>query len=470
MNSTMGTLSQTADARISYAPGRLPVFWDRSVVFFANLLALFFGNKQAIQELAAQVGQIETYGGRLCPLINLLFRGPDNLLVLEREPDTRLLQYFANDLGLTIPPCIILPHKQYLQLPERLIDANRRLLGNDSAARIWQQIAEHPAEWIDGFVTDPILTATATALGKQTLVSPEASRLGNNKLSVHRYLQQQGFPVFDTHLAECRSEIVEAAAELLARGYQRVVVKAQIGASGIGMATLDADRPDVHWVLDHWFFEGPCLVQGWLDEHVSGLRRLGSPSMQMFLDETSVNLYDVTEQILSAESVHQGNIAPPPYWHTIQEVQSPLREQSESVGRWLHQHGYRGTASADFLVVQHDQRLEVILCEVNARVTGATYPAVLARNFCPGGTWLMRNLVFEPPVASEELLDILLRDGLLYLAGRSRGILPINFNPGPCGKIRKGQFLCLGSEQDECVADLNQSTQLLPVAWDYDRD
>lgn len=466
----MDTPSGTMDTRISYAPGQLPLFWDRSVVFFANLLALFFGNKEAIQELATQVGQIETYGGRLCPLINLLFRGPDNLLVLEREPDARLLKYFIDDLGLTIPDCVILPHKQYLQLPERLMDANRCLFGKDSTARIWQQIAEHPADWIDGFVTDAILVATATAFGKQTLVSTEASRLGNNKLLVHRFLQQQGFPVFDTYLAEAQSDIVQAAAQLHAQGYRRIVVKSQIGASGIGMVTLDADRLDVHRVLDHWFFEGPCLVQGWLDEQVSGLRRLGSPSMQMFLDETSVNLYDVTEQILSAESIHQGNIAPPPYWQAMQEVQSPLREQSEAVGRWLHQHGYRGTASADFLVVQRDQRLDVILCEVNARVTGATYPAVLARHFCPDGAWLMRNLVFEPPVASEDLLDILNRAGHLFLAGRARGVLPINFNPGPCGRIRKGQFLCLGSDQDECLADLNQSAQLLPVAWDYDRD
>ncbi len=470
MNSTVGTPSETMETQISYAPGQLPLFWDRSVVFFANLLALFFGNKDAIQELATQVGQIETYGGRLCPLINLLFRGPDNLLVLEREPDALLLKYFTDDLGLTIPCCIILPHKQYLQLPERLIGANRRLLGNDSTARIWQQIADHPADWIDGFVTDPILTATAIAFGKRTLVSTEASRLGNNKLSVHRFLQQQGFPVFDTYLAEARSDIVQAAAELHAQGYHRVVIKSQIGASGIGMVTLDAAGPDVRRVLDHWFFEGPCLVQGWLDDHVSGLRRVGSPSMQMFLDDTSVHLYDVTEQILSAESIHQGNIAPPPYWDTMPEVQRPIREQSEAVGRWLHQHGYRGTASADFLVVRRDQRLDVILCEVNARVTGATYPAVLARNFRPGGAWLMRNLVFEQPVASADLLDILRRDGRLFLADRSRGILPINFNPGQCGKIRKGQFLCLGSEHDECLADLNQSAQLLPVAWDYDRD
>ena len=89
--------------RVDYSPGRLPIFWDRSVVFFANLLALFYGNEGATQELAARVGGIETYGGRLCPLINLLFAGSENLLVLESQPDECLLDYFSQQLGLDLP-------------------------------------------------------------------------------------------------------------------------------------------------------------------------------------------------------------------------------------------------------------------------------------------------------------------------------------------------------------------------------
>jgi hypothetical protein len=455
---------------IHYAPGLLPSFWDRSVVFFANLMGLFYGNEVATQELSVRVGEIETYGGRLCPLINLLFRGPDNLLVLESEPDQTLLRYFTQELGLTVPPYVILTHQQYLQLPQHLSNAVRNPSCGSSNAPVWQRIAEHPAPWIDGFVTDQVLMASAGALKKRTLVSSEASRCGNNKLTVHRFLQSQGFPVFDTVQAASRPEILAAATGLRGRGYHRIVVKSQIGASGIGMLTLDADQPAVDQVEDHLFFEGPCLVQGWLDERVAGVRRLGSPSIQMFLDETAVYLYDVTEQILSAESVHQGNIAPPPYWQTLPDVEPPMRQQSESVGRWLHENGYRGTASADFLVIQRHGQLEVRLCEVNARVTGATYPSVLARHCCPGGTWLMRNLGFDPPIASDDLLDALRRAGHLFSAGSSRGVLPINFNADRVGKIRKGQFLCLGAEENECFEDLMQSAEILPVKWTYDRD
>jgi hypothetical protein len=484
----------------NYAPGRLPLFWDRSVIFFANLRALFYGNEAATRELSARVGEIETYGGRLCPLIDLLFRGGGNLLVLECEPDRILLQYFSTELGLTIPEYLILQHQHYRQLPDRLGGEAGRKVGQaprdqpdslgirgvrsepvpfspsrgeparEMGQEAGQRIARHPAPWIDGFVTDEVLMSVAGALGKRTLVSPESSRCGNNKLLVHRFLQQSGFPVFDTETAESPRDILDAAAAMGANGYQRIVVKAQIGASGIGMMMLDAERPAIETVPEHLFFEGPCLVQGWLDEHVAGVRRLGSPSMQLFLDETTVNLYDVTEQILSAESVHQGNIAPPPYWQAMRDIEPPMREQSEAVGQWLHDNGYRGTASADFLIVQRDGRLEVRLCEVNARVTGATYPSVLARRLSPGGVWLMRNLSFNPPIASGDLLDVLRRAGHLFAAGKSRGVLPINFNADRSGRIRKGQFLCLGAEENECFEDLMQSADILPVQWTYDRD
>jgi hypothetical protein len=110
-------------APVNYAPGQLPPFWDRSVVFFANLLALFFGNTGAMKELAAKVGGIESYGGRLCPLINLLFRGPDNLLVLESHPDENLLRYFTDELGLSIPEYAIFEHAGYETLCEALKSA-----------------------------------------------------------------------------------------------------------------------------------------------------------------------------------------------------------------------------------------------------------------------------------------------------------------------------------------------------------
>jgi hypothetical protein len=324
--------------------------------------------------------------------------------------------------------------------------------------------------WVDGFVTDAALTEVADFLGKKTIVSPEASRRGNNKLLLHRFLEEQRFPVFDTETAKCPDDVSLAATALGKRGYRHIVVKAQVGASGIGMRKLDAADPNVADLGQHMFYEGPCLVQGWLNEDVGGVCRIGSPSMQMFLDETSVCLYDVTEQILSAESVHEGNCAPPPYWEILSGLEEQMREQATAVGQWLHHGGYRGTASADFLVLERQGQIEVLLCEVNARVTGATYPSVLARRFCPEGSWLMRNLRFDPPIPGDELLRLLRRSSGLFAPGSDGGVLPINFNTDKKGLVGKGQFLCLGADSQQCLDYLKHSADVLPVTWSYDRD
>ena len=465
-----------SNIRVNYAPGRLPKFWDRSVIFFANLLALFYGNEGATQELTDCVGGVETYGGRLCPLINLLFTGSDNLLVLESHPDEGLLNYFSGELGLDLPEVVVLSHAAYPDLAAlltRAMEARNLSHVADGVAESSEEVAAariagHPAKWIDGFVTDEVLTQAAQILGMRTIIEPAASHCGNNKLRLHRFLEETGYPIFDTVVIESVEEFPQAAETLRRQGYQRIVAKAQVGASGIGMHKLDAAAPDVDILGETMFYEGDVLVQGWLDETCDGVESVGSPSMQLFLDETTVNIYDVTEQILSEASVHEGNSSPPPFW--CEEIESPMHDQTVAVGRWLHENGYRGTASVDFLVIKRNGAVEVYVCEVNARVTGATYPSVLARHFCPHGHWLMRNLRIEVPISSGELLANLRQKDHLLEGGSSEGVVPVNFNLSNEGLVTKGQFLCIGRDEHTCLEYLMGAAAVLPVKWTYDRD
>ena len=89
------------------------------MVFFANLLSLFYGNEEETQSLREEVGRIESYGGRLAPILNILFKGGNNLLVLERELDVDLMSYFERDLALSIPELVVLPHQRYVDFPHR---------------------------------------------------------------------------------------------------------------------------------------------------------------------------------------------------------------------------------------------------------------------------------------------------------------------------------------------------------------
>ncbi|HEX9443879.1 MAG TPA: hypothetical protein VGA73_07150 [Candidatus Binatia bacterium] len=458
---------------IHVIPGKLPPFWDRSVLFFCNLHSIFYDNDAEAAELIQQIAGSRSYGGRVVSILNLLFHRGPNKILLEAAPEPNLMDYLSGDLQLSLPAVDVLDRRGYQDLAAKLKDgAQTDPAQNDPSQKdpSIDGLKKHPAAWIDGYVTDANLVRVAAGLNKKTVSPLSGSKNGNNKYLLYLYQVERGLPVFDTLTAASPAEVPSRLARLSEMGYRRAVVKAQIGASGYGMIKLETGRFRPESVPEYLFFEGPCMVQGWLDEQTPGVERIGSPSVQMFLNDGGVYLFDWTEQILSDESVHEGNMSPPPYSAAHPELEEEVFRQAASAGEWLHARGYRGTASADFLVVRKNGAMQTIICEINARVTGATYPAVLARHFMPGAYWNMRNIQFRKALDGAQLLSLMDRAGELYHPGREKGILPFNFNTGEDGKVTKGQFLCLGKNHRVCDGLLTQAWTELPVEWGYDRD
>lgn len=447
--------------------GHTPQLWrGESVIYFANVLAGFFDNEALSEQLKREISGADSYGGRLLPIMGLLFKGGENLLVLERAPDAALSAYFENVLGLHLPEVHSLSHENYLALREALRNGALEVWAD--RLNVWR---DQPATALDGYVTDDLIAPLARLLGKRTISSAEGSRAGNNKLLLHEHLQKSGLPVFETRLASASESVADCLAALAVLGYDHAVVKSQIGASGIGLMKMATQGPH-EAVPEQFFHEGPCMVQGWVQEGQHGVTASYSPSVQMFLDQDRVCLYDLTEQILSRESIHQGNESPPPYLEAFPDLTEELFRQAGMAGRWLHQQGYRGTASVDFLVAALEEpgTCRVYACEINARVTGATYPSVLARHYCPRGGWLMRNLKFVEPLGGATILDLLSAHNHLFHPQREDGILPINFNLNSESLVEKGQFLCLGRTSADCHAMLHRAEEDLPVDWEYARD
>lgn len=449
---------------IKIVTGALPPFWNRNVLFFCNLRSIFYENDAEAAELVRQITGSQSYGGRVVSILNLLFHRGPNKILLEAAPEANLLDYLSGDLALSLPAFEVLDHPRYQHLAKKLEDKS------GASDPIIEELKNHPAEWVDGYVTDGVLVEVARSVGKRTVSSLAGSKNGNNKYLLHRYQQKRKLPVFDTFTAESSAEVPSCLERLRKGGYKKAVIKAQIGASGYGMikAVIEGFKPAD--APEYLFFEGPCMVQGWIDEDCPGVERLGSPSVQMFLNDDAVFLFDWTEQILSDESIHEGNQSPPPYASDHPGLEEELFRQAGLAGEWLHAQGYRGTASVDFLVVRRGGRTDVIICEINARVTGATYPSVLARHFIPGACWYMRNIQFRKALDGAQLLALMDQAGELYRPGREKGIIPFNFNVDEDGKVTKGQFLCLGKDHGECAGLLARAWTDLPVDWGYDRD
>jgi hypothetical protein len=444
---------------------KLPPFWDRNVLFFCNLQSVFYDNQEAAEQLVRQISGAQSYGGRVVCILNLLFRGGPNKVILEAAPEPNLLDYLSGDLQLSLPTYQILESSRYQSLSEKLPTQN----ASEVDVSV-DELRNHPAAWIDGYITDEVLVGLATKLQKRTISTLEGSRRGNNKYLLHLHQLEKNLPTFDTFLAASRDELPSCLNNLRKLGYKNAVVKAQIGASGYGMLKLPTRGANPKIVPDYLFFEGRCMVQGWLDQKTPGVSRIGSPSVQISLNDETIFLFDWTEQILSEESVHEGNMSPPPYISKYPDLERELFRQAAFAGEWLHNQGYRGTASVDFIVIERNRKMEAIICEINARVTGATYPSILARHFNPGAYWNMRNIQFRKSLDGSQLLSVMDRAAVLYRPGQDKGIVPFNFVTDDDGKVTKGQFLCLGPSLEECSALLARAWAELPVEWGYDRD
>lgn len=452
--------------KVEIHPGRLPDFGDRSVLFFGNLLSLFWGNDAGADELRRNVSGVEWYGGRLVPLIDLLFPGGENVLFIDAAPDPAVTAYLRNRVGLSLPAVYELP------------DATRRLLAWSEATSplastdgALLDAAQRGPALVDGFVTDRAVEEIARRLAKRSVNSSDGSKRANDKYLLHSHLESEGAPVFDTELAHSIAGVPELLASLRGRGYRNAVFKARIGASGIGLVKLPTEIgvDEVRArVPEYLFHETPCMVQGWLDDSLPGVAVIGSPSVQIWVDEEGVHLFDLTDQILSSGSLHEGNRSPPPYAPFGSPLAERIFAEAAKAAVWLHREGYRGTASADCLVVRHGTETTVYVCELNARVTGATYPSVVARHLRPDEAWILRNLRWDATRSSEEVLARLDADGLLYPSEDESGILPLNIGLGDGGRLRKGQFLVLGGNVDECEHALARAGMAL--GWAHDRD
>lgn len=439
---------------VKASPGTLPPAFPHSTIFFANLASLFFGNEEATLSLRHLLGgTLDSYGGRLASVLDLLFHsehGHPNLLVTTLPPQPELSRYHGDTLGLNLPEIVLADTDHY------------------ESGEVIERLISTAATHLDGFVTDEQLKSIARQTHKVTLSTPEGSHLANNKLAFHNELIRLGLPVFATEIASDQADLARCYRELNRQGYRFAAVKSQIGASGIGLLKVDTRNPVD--IPDLIFHEGPCLVQGWIEPGIKAVRHIHSPSVQILVNDDEVFLFDTTDQILDHQSIHEGNLSPPHNPECLSDEQRLILDQAKAIVPWLHQTGYRGPASIDFHVARRGENTDIRACEINARVTGATYPSMLARRFQKNGAWLMRNLALPEPLAANAILDVLDSHEALFKPGATRGCLPINFNIDERGEITKGQFLFLAPDVDDVCDQMAELVALPQIDLHYDRD
>jgi len=442
--------------------GRIPALWPHSAVFVANIDRIFYGDRQKTEHLRANVTGFSSYGTRMFPILGILYAG-QNLLLLNEEVKPAIREYFSRMVHLNLPDTLILPPREAAE-------------GDTSFERsggVASEVRLHPAEIMDGYVTDPELERFAEATGKGLLNSYVSSRNANDKVLLMRHLDEQGLPAFDGGEATPGRNLEKVLDALKSKGYRKAVIRSALGASGFGMSIVDFHSGEKPVLPDFLYREERVLCQGWIEPGLMGIDRIISPSVQFFChDADHITLFDVTEQLLSHQSVHEGNIVPPPSFPIItgNPIHDELLRQARVVCLWVASTGYRGTGSIDFLVYEQAGVPVAKVCEVNARVTGATYPSLLARRFQPRGAWVMRNYTFEGCAHTSGFLDTLSGHDLLYEPGQNTGILPINVITDREENLRKAQILFLAPHPRECGELVLDFPRALPFGCIHDRD
>ncbi len=450
---------------VSIKIGQMPVLWPHPAIYIANIDCIFYGDKEKTTHLQQNVTGFQGYGARLTPILNLLYGGSsNNLLLLNDSPDPAALEYFEKVLGLVMPETIVLGRYGCSTLPMNIPEN----------PEIMSIIKNHPAGLIDGYVTDIQLEKLAIKLKKELTNSHEASRWANNKILLHRFIVKSELPTFDGSEVQPGEDLLKCLGNLRKLGYSQAAIRSSLGASGFGMFIADLEQLDKIQFPHFLFTDKTVLAQGWIKEGRKEIEKILSPSVQFFCDKDhKVTIFDITEQLLSRSFVHEGNISPPMNFSPYPggKVYDELIRQSVQVAKWVASTGYKGTGSIDFLVFNMAGQLQVYVCEVNARVTGATYPSLLARHFMPGKAWLMRNFSFNSAMSVQNLIQKLDKNSRLFKPGRNYGILPINFIINDKKLVSKAQILFLADRPEFCMEMMMNFPQLMmPVRCVYDRD
>lgn len=191
-------------------------------------------------------------------------------------------------------------------------------------------------------------------------VSQDIFTHANDKLLLKKYLIQAQLPTIDGDFTSDK--------EILKKYFlspERYLFKDPLWVSGYGFWD-NTENTFEELEANYWGKE--LIIEKFIQKE-------SSPSVQFFISEDkSIGIiFWITDQILENGKIYLWNKSPSQYVGT--KIQDTLISQSKKIIEYITKIGYNGFWGIDFIV---DTSGEVYATEVNARFTGATYPAITA--------------------------------------------------------------------------------------------
>lgn len=201
----------------------------------------------------------------------------------------------------------------------------------------------------------------AHTIGAITDINSDISRWANDKAKLKQYLEKNHLPTINgTYTVD--SEIIKN----YFNKEEEYFFKSPQGVSGYGFWSNKKNSLDE---ILQWIGEDEIIIE-------QVIIKESSPSIQFCIygekDVRKACIFGFTDQILEGGQYYLGNQSPSIY-HGNSFIEKEIIRQSEAIMEYLMNIGYVGFGWIDFIVTPEHT---IYATEVNARFTGATYPAI----------------------------------------------------------------------------------------------
>ncbi|MBW7954731.1 ATP-grasp domain-containing protein [Candidatus Gracilibacteria bacterium] len=317
---------------------------NKELINFFNKETLVINDTRAmiIPEVLPHIEFVCTYDQRILPMI-------ENTNIVFSKPFSKDYLKYLNDFGLGINNNIF------------LIDNNKNYtLGENIllSKELIENIKKHNFKYLIPFFVDENMEKLSNILGIPLLVSKEIFEKANNKLMLKEFLISNNLPTLPGEITGDLEIILSYF-----NSKKRYLFKDPLGVSGYGFWDNKVNTIDE---LKTNFKNKKLIIEEFIE-------KIGSPSVQFFINKENNKsiIFGITDQILEDGKVYLGNTSPSIYLNG--SVGDELIKQSKEIIKYISSLGYVGFGGIDFII---DNKKNIFATEVNARFTGATYPAL----------------------------------------------------------------------------------------------
>ncbi|MBU2037027.1 ATP-grasp domain-containing protein [Patescibacteria group bacterium] len=295
------------------------------------------------------------YDKRILPLLE-----ENNFTIFGEKIDPFLWDYYQS-LGLAkIKPKNIFYADSYLKYPS----LTKAILADEPLIK---KLKQEKFNFLFPFIESWDTGTLAQKINAFLFRSADLTDWINNKSNYKQVLKELELPTipgYQTNLEKAERHFKE----LKKLGFKKVVLKKERSVSGFGIFVIEKEEDFSPCLKDNFSEQKSFVLEGFI-ENVEY-----RPNFQYFITENNIEFIIATDQLLEKDEVsYYGNLYPsflakkPAVWKTINEI-------SEKICDYLQAKRIFGLAGIDYIVTKQGK---VYSTEVNARINGSTFPALI---------------------------------------------------------------------------------------------